>query len=115
VRILGARQALKRAPARIRIGGRPPIHLCLERASQAEQHRLFGAPGSGGRHHAGAQFADDLFGDIGMVARARDVERRQREVARFAAVVVTADTVLPYRLRGRVRGGRLFLVRGVRL
>ena len=33
-----------------------------------------------------AQLADDLLGDIGMVARARDVERRQREVARFAAI-----------------------------
>src|SRR4029453_18863571 len=44
-----------------------------------------------------------------MVARARDVERRQREVARFAAIVVTADTVLPYRLR---LGRRCLVLRG---
>ena len=58
------------------------------------------------RHHAGAQLADHLFGDVRLIRGLRDIECGQRQLAALHLVVVTADAVGPNRVVGR-RGDRL--------
>ncbi len=92
-RVLGAVQSLERPPPRIRIGRRSRIHARLERGDQLGDLTVGGPPCAAWRHHAGAQLMDHLFGELAIRRCARHVPAGQRQLARLAAIVVTAGAV----------------------
>ena len=92
--VLGAIQPLERPMAGIRIerGGCGRCRVSSDGASAASVASS-GPLGAGRRHHAGAELADHLLGDVGVIVSGARIERRERQSARLAAVAVTADAV----------------------
>ena len=94
VAVLGAVQAVERlraAGVRVRRGG--GVELALEPARERQARLGRRARLADGRHHAGAQLADDLF-PLGRVRR--DLGERQRlqaQVGRALDVVVAARAI----------------------
>ena len=108
-RVLGAVQALERAPSRVRLRRGRAIDPRREAVGQRAQRRLVRTPRARRRHHAGAQLPDHLLGDGRLLGRGVDVERRERQTAGLAAVAVADRAGLLDRRRlaiGCLCGGR---------
>ena len=58
------------------------IHPRFERRQQARQHGRLRTTGAGGRHHAGAELADHLFGELAVLLELGRIERLQATSAR---------------------------------
>ena len=98
-RILGAIQALERAPPWIRIGRRGGVHARFERGDQLRELVRFGTSRACRRHHAGAQLVDHLFRELAIRIRTRDVPARERQIASLAAIVMATGAILLDELR----------------
>ena len=112
-RVLGTIEALERAAAGIRVGLGVHVHGRFERANEILIGRRVRTRHARRRHHARLQLADHPFGDVGVLARLREIKRRERETARaiLVAIAVAADAVL---LDERVVVGRRAGVRRAR-
>ena len=110
--VLGAIQTLEGARARIRIQSVARVHRPLERARQHIERVSARLRTTRRRHHAGAQFADHLFGQFRAAVDVRHVEALQRQVTLLALIAVTTgarflDDVGQRRRRDhRGRGGQ---------
>ena len=82
------------APARIGLASAAAIERRLERGGERRQRVASGPLRAGRRHHAGAQLADHLLGDVDRLGRLRDVVGRERQPARFRAIAVAGHAVL---------------------
>ena len=89
-RVFGAIETLERPRPGIRIGRRGAIDAALERRCERVELRRLRTPGARGRHHAGAQLANHLLGDVEMVGGLGGVEGCERELTGLRAIVVAA-------------------------
>ena len=81
------------------------IDARLERRGERRQRRFLGPLRAGRRHHAGAQLANHLLGDVGVIVGLGGVERRERQppalprslwqAADRLTTCVCASTVMP--------------------
>ena len=111
VPILGAAQAAQAVDAaRMRIAERGPVELRLQPGHQAVPRRRLRPRPTGGRHHAGAQLAEDLLPELGIGAHSGEIGPVEREAGGPEPVVVAAHAVaLDQRgaARASVRAGGL--------
>ena len=114
--VLGAIQALEAAPAGIGISPGVGVDRGLERGDQLLIRGRLRTRHAWGRHHARPHLANHALGHVGFVGDLRDVKRREREIARLAAVAVATGAIPLHervlffvcgRRRGGMRHGRL--------
>ena len=101
--VLRAVQALERTTAGVRVERGQRVDARLERGRQLVEHGGVGPLRARGRHHAGAQLADHLLGDVDVRLGLRGVVAGQRHAARLAAFAMARRAVLPD--QGRLLGG----------
>ena len=91
--VLGAIQALRRAPARIRVERGRAIEPRLEGVDERVDLGRLRALRANRRHHPGAQAADHPLDRIGVIGCRRGIETLERQAAGaiLVAIVVTAD------------------------
>ena len=106
-RVLGPVQSLERAPAGVRAGERRLVELLFERLGDLDEHRLFGAAGTGRRHHPELKLRDHLLGEVRVLPGRPGVEAGERHVAGLHPVVVAGHAVATHDLV--VRLGDRFL------
>ena len=100
VRVFGAVQTMQRGRAGIESPRRRSIERGFERRGERLARRGRRLRRVLGRHHPGAQLADDLLPDLGVAIDGGGAQRVERQAAGLRARVVTGHAVL---LQERVR------------
>jgi methylmalonyl-CoA mutase cobalamin-binding subunit len=70
------------------------VHLRLERGRQLLERGSVGAPCARRRHHPGAQLANHLLSNLGLLVEVAGIEPSEREAAGLAALAVACGAVL---------------------
>ena len=94
--IFRAIETLERTRAGVGIDQRDPIDAGLEGFGERGDLRWFGTTRAGGRHHAGAQLANHLFGgdDVVGISGCGGVEGGERQLPGLPAIAVATGAVL---------------------